>query len=334
MTSSPPLTDSAAIDAFLEGMAAELNASPHTLAAYGRDLADAATHTVRPLVACAEGDLQTYVQGLSRRGFAATTIARRHSALSGFYRFLLSEGLRETNPMAALDRPRRAKALPGVLSEDEVARVLAAAQEGQGARDEADAARTWALVSLLYASGLRVSELVSLPLGAIDATEALVRVRGKGDKERLVPLSAEAVSAVRAWMPHRLTPFQTAKGGLTARGTQVQRWLFPAATGALGHVSRQVFARILKSLALATGLDPVRVHPHALRHAFATHLLEGGADLRAVQAMLGHAQITTTEIYTHVQQGRLQQYVGLHHPLARQQGRPDSPKGGGDDGKG
>ena len=300
----PALSDPHA-DAFLEMMAASRGAARATIASYGKDLAHLAAHLRgRGLVEAGERDLRDYMRALSRAGASPATAARRRSALRQFYRFLLEEGRRGDDPSARLDAPRRGRPLPKLLSREEVEALVAAARargDGAGAR------RLVAMVELLYAAGLRVSELATLPLGAIDRSGRFLRVRGKGGKERLAPLNAMAAAAVGSYL--ELRP------AFLPDGERPSRFLFPS-RGAGGHVTAARIAQLLKELAIPAGIDPRRLSPHVLRHAFATHLLEGGADLRAVQQMLGHADISTTEVYTHVTGDRLRRIVEAHHPLA------------------
>ncbi|PZU56946.1 MAG: recombinase XerD [Brevundimonas sp.] len=291
------------IEAFLEMMAVERDASPHTLAAYARDLADAETATGGLMQADAEG-LETWFADLSRRGLSAATAARRRSAVRQFYRFALAEGWRGDDPSRRLDAPRQGRALPKVLSRDEIDRLLQAAAR----KDAAAGLRLVALVELAYASGLRVSELLALRVEAVRRDPAYLIVRGKGGKERLAPLNGAAREAVKAWL--------AARDEKRKPETPDSPWLFPS-SGRTGRLTPRRFAQLLDEAALAAGLDPARVSPHVLRHAFATHLLEGGADLRVVQTLLGHADIATTQIYTHVATDRLTQVVRQNHPLAR-----------------
>lgn len=300
------------IEAFLEMMAVERAAAINTLDAYRRDLADLdgflAGRSLAPMAA--EGrDLAAYLRSLSDAGMALRTQARRLSCLRQFYAFVHAEGWRPDDPTSRLDAPRLGRPLPKGLSEDEVMALLAAAR----ALPPTQAPMMVALLELLYATGLRVSELVGLPYSALARDPAVLVVRGKGDKERMVPLSVPAREAVRHWLPLR----QAALGAGTARGGRDKgsRWLFPG-TGKSGHLTRAGFARALLRVGLRAGIDPRRLSPHVLRHAFATHLLAHGADLRAVQEMLGHADIATTEIYTHVLEEPKLRLVQQHHPLA------------------
>ena len=306
--------DAAAIEAFLEMAAAERGLARNSIDAYRRDLACFAAHLGPSGVALAGADtasIRGFIAAQRRSGVAARTASRRLSCLRQFYRFLLTDGRRDDDPTATVDSPALPRTLPGVLSEEEVERLLAAAfpQDGTAevsSKREADGLRLRAMIELLYGSGLRVSELVSLPLHAVSAETRSLLVRGKGDKERLVPLGAPARRALDAYLAVR---------DRHLAGGAPSRWLFPS-RGASGHLTRHRLAQMLKALARDAGIEPGRVSPHALRHAFASHLLAHGADLRAVQKMLGHADIATTEIYTHVLDERLRRLVEGGHPLA------------------
>ncbi|MGK7867310.1 tyrosine recombinase [Falsiroseomonas sp. E2-1-a20] len=292
-------------EAFLEMLAAERGAARNTIAAYANDLADfSAWSTPRgltPLTADA-GALQAYLRNLTDSGLAARTAARRLSALRQFFRFLVQEGLRTDDPTERQEGPRLPASLPKPLAESEITALVEGAARLSGARGPFAVA----LVELLYSSGLRVSELVSLPSGALRPDAPLIAVRGKGNKERLVPISARARAAVLAAAEARPEPERTS------------RWLFPS-RAAGGHVTRQTIGLILKDAALAAGLDPARVSPHVLRHSFASHLLANDADLRSLQILLGHADIATTQIYTKVLEERLQRLVEDFHPLSTQE---------------
>ncbi|HEY2178543.1 MAG TPA: tyrosine recombinase [Caulobacteraceae bacterium] len=294
-------------EAFLEMMAAERGASLNTLAAYRRDLADLDGFLVARALgldtAKAE-DIEAYFIGLGARGLSPATAARRRAAVRQFYRFVLGEGWSADDPSRRVAAPRQGRPLPKVLSREEMERLIAAAGEG----GPAAGARLAAMVELAYASGLRVSELTSLTLAAVAADPAYLIVKGKGGKERLAPLGERARTAVKAYLPHRR--------GFVPKGAKESPWLFPS-RGRGGRLTPRRFAQLLAEAALAAGLDPDAVSPHVLRHAFATHLLEGGADLRVVQTLLGHADIATTQIYTHVTQERLAEVVRTRHPLAR-----------------
>ena len=290
------------IEAFLEMMAVERDASPHTLAAYRRDLEDAERETGGLMTADAEG-LEAWYADLSRRGLSAATASRRRSAARQFYRFVLAEGWRADDPSRRLEAPKRGRPLPKVLTLDEITRLIQAAGEREGAAG----LRLLALMELAYASGLRVSELLGLKVQAVRRDPAYLIVRGKGGKERLAPLNAAARAATAAWLK--------ARDAALPKGAD-NPWLFPSPTTA-GHLTTRRFAQLLDEAAIHAGIDPGRVSPHVLRHAFATHLLEGGADLRVVQTLLGHADIGTTQIYTHVATDRLSRLVNEKHPLAR-----------------
>jgi integrase/recombinase XerD len=301
-------------EAFLEMLAAERGAAANTLDAYRRDLDHFAAQLdgSAPQQATTE-QIRGYLAALAADGLSARTTARRLSALRQFFRFLLSEGDRPDDPSAAIDGPRRARPLPKVLSESEVDRLIATARE----RDGPEGLRLLAMLELLYATGLRVTELVSLPLSAVAGDPAVLLVRGKGERERLVPLGAPARAALDAYKAARAHFLPKDKDRGTGKGA-AERWLFPSRRG---HLTRHRFAQLLKRLAGDAGIDPDKVSPHVLRHAFASHLLDRGADLRSVQQMLGHADIATTQIYTHVVSGRLARLVQQHHPLARLRGQ-------------
>ena len=295
------------IETFLEMMAAERAAARNTLTAYGRDLADADAFTAargRALEQARAEDVEGYFAELGARGLSAATAARRRASVRQFFRFALEEGWREDDPSRRVDAPKKGRPLPKLLSREEVERLIAAAQ----ALPPADAARLACMVEVLYAAGLRVSELTALPLQAVARDPAYLIVRGKGGKERLAPLNGAARTAVKAYLAHRT--------GFLPRGDKANPWLFPS-SGAARRVTPRRVAQLLDAAAVRAGIDPARVSPHVLRHAFATHLLEGGADLRVVQTLLGHADIATTQIYTHVTSERLRHTVETAHPLAR-----------------
>lgn len=304
---------SAHAEAFLEMMDAERGAAINTRLAYGRDLA-AYEAFLAPLgrtpATASSDDLRLYLARLRRDGNAASSVARRLSAVRQLHRFLCEEGHRRDDPTAGIDSPRRSRSLPKTLTEAEIAALLDQAMGRPGV----EGLRLVALLEILYATGLRVSELVSLPLSALGADRRFVVVSGKGGKERLVPLGEPAQAALDAYLAERAT-FEPGPGG--------SRYLFPS-RGDSGHLTRQRFAQVLKETALGAGIDPGRVSPHVIRHAFATHLLAHGADLRAIQKMLGHADIATTQIYTHVLGDRLESLVSAHHPLAG--ARPGHPQ--------
>lgn len=303
------------IDAFLEMLSAERGAARNTLDAYERDLKDFNAFVTSKGKAVDEAttrDVRDYLEGLSAQGLSASTAARRLSALRQFHGFLFAEGIRKDDPCGSIEGPRRARPLPKTLTVGEVDALLAAARRAEDGRTHEEAvlaykrARLVCLMEVLYATGLRVSELVGLPLSAVRGEERFLAVSGKGGRERLVPLSDAARAAIDAYLPLRSMRL----------GDHVSPWLFPS-RGRQGHLTRHRFAQLLKDLAVSAGLDPTRVSPHTLRHAFASHLLANGADLRAVQQMLGHADISTTQIYTHVLDERLKDLVQTHHPLAR-----------------
>jgi integrase/recombinase XerD len=294
------------VEAFLEMMAVERDASPHTLSAYGRDLADAEVWLgdAGGLMGASQGAVEAWFADLSRRGLSAATAARRRSSVRQFYRFALGEGWRADDPSRRIDAPRQGRSLPKTLAREEIEALLAAA----GAADSAAGLRLVALVEMAYASGLRVSELLGLKVEAVRRDPAYLIVRGKGGKERLAPLNAAARAAIKAWLD--------ARDAARKPNAPDSAWLFPS-HGKTGHLTPRRFAQLLDQAALAANIDPARVSPHVLRHAFATHLLEGGADLRVVQTLLGHADISTTQIYTHVATDRLAQVVHSRHPLAK-----------------
>jgi integrase/recombinase XerD len=300
------------VEAFLEMMAAERGASRNTLAAYGADLADLAGFLAgrgKDVTSAAPEDIEAWFQGLGEKGLAPSTAARRRAAVRQFYRFALGEGWREDDPSRRVVAPKLGRPLPKVLSADEVDRLIVVAAEIEG---EAAGLRLQAMIELAYAGGLRVSELTSLPLSAVTGDPAYLIVKGKGGKERLAPLGGRARAAVKAYLPHR-------RSFLAKRGRE-NPWLFPS-RGQAGRLTPRRFAQLLEETAMAAGIDPGKVSPHVLRHAFATHLLEGGADLRVVQTLLGHSDIATTQIYTHVAQERLAEVVRTKHPLARRGNR-------------
>lgn len=286
--------DRALVDRFLDMMAAEAGSSKHTLAAYRSDLESAAA-VVPALAAASTQDLSQL--GTNWADLAPSTVARRSAALRRFFGFLVDDGLRKDDPSAALPRPRLERPLPRVLDAQEISRMFEAAED-RAASGELVAVRNLALLELLYGSGLRASELVSLPRGAVRSGQPFLMVRGKGSKERLVPVSSRAEAAVGRWL-------DIAPSG--------RPWLFPSGKT---HLSRIRLFQIVRMMAADAGIPPERVSPHVLRHAFATHLLSGGADLRVLQSLLGHADIATTQIYTHVDSARLVELVNSKHPLA------------------
>lgn len=307
MCSAATGRDFARMDAFLDMMAAERGAARNTLDAYHRDLEDFRAQTGRLADASTE-DVRAYLSDLTGRRMASSSQARKLSALRQFFRFQLAEGDRTDDPTQTIDSPKRGARLPRSLSMEDVDRLLAAARgqcdrRGLSATARRIALRTLALVELLYATGLRISELCSLPRSAGTADRPFIMVRGKGGRERLVPLNEAARQALAEY-----------RGSLSPKQAD-SAWLFPASSRS-GHMTRQAFARDLKSAALDAGLSENLVSPHVLRHAFASHLLAGGADLRSVQMLLGHADISTTQIYTHILEERMRQLVESRHPLA------------------
>lgn len=303
------MSDGARIEAFLEMMSAERGASPNTLDAYGRDLRDASDFMKGKLTKADGTRVARYSSWLAGQGLAPRSQARKLSSLRRFFRFLFEEGDRKDDPTSKLEGPKAARDIPDVLSREELSRLIDACGED---------VRLRCLVELLYGAGLRVSELVSLKIGNLprrrgnrwETTDIIVR--GKGGKDRLCPLGKPALDAIQTWLALREDSLP--KGTLKRVGAAA--YLFPS-RGKEMHLTRRRLGQMLKDLAAEAGLDPARVHPHALRHAYATHLLQGGADLRSVQTLLGHADISTTEIYTHVLQDELAELLETAHPLAR-----------------
>lgn len=300
------------IDAFLEAQAAELGAARNTRLAYGRDLADFARWVESRGGAVQDADrdmIEAYLVHCDAAGLAASTRARRLSSIRQLYRFLYEEGLRKDNPALRIRGPALGRRLPKTLDVHEVERLLEAARTA--GRTEADRARNTSLVEILYATGMRVTELVSLPVASVRGDPEAILVLGKGGRERMVPLSDKARGAIMVWLEHR----DAAEERRRAAGTPPSRFLYPSKSRE-GHLTRIRFYTLIKEIAVAGGVDPSKVTPHTLRHAFATHLLANGADLRAIQALLGHADVSTTEIYTHVIEERLKSLVLERHPLA------------------
>jgi integrase/recombinase XerD len=304
-------SDQRLVALFLDMLTAERGAQANTLASYGRDLADFTASLGRAgqsIAVAGTEDLRRYLAELARRGLRAATVARRLSAIRQLYRFLYAEGLRKDDPAAVLEGPKRTRPLPKTLTLAEVDRLLRAAAMADPAaplRARLRALRLCCLLETLYATGLRVSELVALPITAARRDARVIVVRGKGNKERMVPLNNAAKNAMANYLE------LLRQSGRDA----ASKWLFPS-FGESGHLTRQHLARELKSLATAAGLRTAQVSPHVLRHAFASHLLHNGADLRVVQSLLGHADISTTQIYTHVLEERLKSLVRDLHPLA------------------
>jgi integrase/recombinase XerD len=308
----PRASNETLIELFLDMIAAERGASRNTLDAYRRDLADFSADLGRAggsIAAANSDELRAHLGRLAKRGLAAASVARRLSAIRQLYRFLYSEGHRGDDPAAVIEGPKRGRSLPKVLSIKQVDDLLAQAREGVRAEAKSErlrAARLNCLLEVLYATGLRVSELVALPEAAARRDQRMLVIRGKGGRERLVPLNDQAKRTMTYYLALR------AEAKLDK-----SKWLFPS-FGESGHLSRQHFARELKALAGAAGLKAWQVSPHVLRHAFASHLLQNGADLRVVQTLLGHADISTTQIYTHVLEERLKSLVRDLHPLAEE----------------
>ena len=301
------------ISPFLDAQAAELNAAENTLLAYGRDLVDFADWLARQgrdFSTASRADIEAYLVALDVEGLAKSTRARRLSSIKQLYRFAYDEALRDDNPSLQIKGPGRDKKLPKTLSMEEVDRLLEHAKTH--GRSAGDRLRNACLMQLLYATGMRVSELVGLPVAAVRGDPQLLLIRGKGGKERMVPLSPPAQAALAAWLVHRDAGEESAR---LENGAAPSRFLFPS-RGKSGHLTRVRFFTLIKEIAVASGVSPEKVTPHTLRHAFATHLLENGADLRAIQTLLGHADIATTEIYTHVLDERLKRLVLDNHPLA------------------
>lgn len=297
------------IDAFLEMLVAERGAASNTIAAYRKDLSQFTVFIksikTRPTFTEVTSDqINEYLMSLSRQGRKATTLSRHLSALRQFYQFLVSEEWAAENPTVSVEAPRHHRPLPKILSEDEIATLLKIACT----QTDPEGIRLYAMLEVLYATGLRVSELTSLPYTAIDLKKPILLIKGKGNKERMVILSEPALKALHVYVQVR--PNFLAKAGV--RG---QKWLFPS-NSIDGHLTRQRFGQLLKELALAAQLDPKKLSPHVIRHAFATHLLRHGADLLAIQKLLGHADLSTTQIYTHILTDRLKELVNDHHPLA------------------
>ncbi len=298
---------------FLEAQAAEQDAARNTQLAYGRDLlafSDWLTDHGQTFATASRDNVEGYLIFCEAAGLSAATRARRLSAIRQIYRFAKEEGWRDDNPAIRITGPGASRHLPKTLSQDDMTRIVEASREfGRTPRDRC---RNLALVELLYATGMRVSELVELPVAAVRGDPRMILVKGKGDKERLVPLSSPSKVAISAWLDHRNVEDEAAR----AAGKPISKFLFPG-PGAAGHLTRQHFYLLIKDIAAAGGVDPSRVTPHTLRHAFATHLLAGGADLRVIQTLLGHADLATTEIYTHVLEDQLKELVLTRHPLAR-----------------
>lgn len=315
-----PATNELWISTFLQAQAAELGAATNTLLAYGRDLKDFASwleHGESGFNKADRDQIEAYLIDCEAQGLSRSTRARRLSAIKQLYRFAFEEGWSETNPAIQIKGPGRQKRLPKTLDVPEVDRLLQAAR--QTGRSKADRVRNTCLMEVLYATGMRVTELVSLPVSSARGDPRMLLVLGKGGKERMVPLSPPARDALAAW----LTVRDEAEDQTVEKGGQRSRFLFPS-RGKSGHLTRHRFFLLVKELAVQGGVSPEKVTPHTLRHAFATHLLANGADLRSIQTLLGHADIATTEIYTHVLDERLTELVLQHHPLSKD---PDEDRG-------
>jgi integrase/recombinase XerD len=323
----PRPTDQALIELFLDMLAAERGASANTLDAYRRDLSDFSADLARAgngIAKAASDDLRDHLAQISKRGLAPASVARRLSAIRQLYRFLYREGHRGDDPAAVIEGPKRGRALPKVLSVKQVDHLLEQARTRMSAESgpaRLRAARLACLLEVLYATGLRVSELVSLPESAARRDQRMLVIRGKGGRERLVPLNETAKRTMADYLAlcADANPEMPKSGSLKSGSLKSgkSKWLFPS-FGDSGHLTRQHFARELKTLAAAAGLRAAQVSPHVLRHAFASHLLQNGADLRVVQTLLGHADISTTQIYTHVLEERLKSLVRDLHPLAEE----------------
>lgn len=295
------------LQSFLQMLSVERNAAKRTLEAYGQDLLDLQTRagvTSQGLLTLTETDIAQFFQSLDARGLASSTLQRKRAAVRQFYRFCVTEALVDSDPSRKIPAARKGQSLPKTLSREDIEALIAAA----GLKDAHQAVRLQCLIEIAYASGMRISEIVSLRLDAVQKDPAFLIITGKGGVERLVPLNPSARAAIREYLEIRplfLSP-----------GDKANPFLF-ASRGADGHLTRRRVGQLLDEAALAAGIDPARVSPHVLRHAFATHLLEGGADLRVVQTLLGHADISTTQIYTHVAGARLKAVVEQHHPLSK-----------------
>lgn len=300
-----------AVDSFLDMMSAERGASPHTLSAYERDLMDlsaALRSAGQSLQTAGTGHIEAVLARWAKKGIAPSTAGRKLSAIKQFYLFLQTENLRADNPAHHMKGPKRGRPLPKILSEADVDALFEAAERDMSPKG----IRMQCLLEILYAGGLRVQELVSLRTAQTKRRDSCMVIMGKGDRERLVPLTEAAVSAITAWKKIRKT---TMPESLKAQ-ERAEAFLFPSRSKD-GHLSRERFAQMLKDLAILAGLEPSKISPHVLRHAFATHLLARGADLRSVQKLLGHADISTTQIYTHVLDERMRALVYDMHPLAK-----------------
>lgn len=308
------MNDRDAIDGFLEMMSAERAASDNTLDAYRRDLIDLSAMTKGGAISAKTATLERCLSGFERAGLAASTAARKLSAMKQFYKFLQVDGIRKDNPAMHLRGPKLGRPLPKILTEDDVDALFKAAEVDTSPKG----LRLLCQLEILYAGGLRVSELVSLTTIKTKRRDKCLMIKGKGGRERIVPLTGAALRAIASWLAVRKTTLPAGEGGKT----RAAPYLFPS-RGKSGHMTRERFAQSLKQLAIDAGLPPSQVSPHVLRHAFATHLLARGADLRSVQKLLGHADISTTQIYTHVLDERLKELVLTSHPLAEKQTSKD-----------
>jgi integrase/recombinase XerD len=305
------------VERFLDMLSAERGASVNTLDAYSRDLAHFSSFVHkrdRSLDAATTEDITNFITQMVEEGLAASSRARRLSALKQFYRFLVSEGVRPDDPASMVGGPKRDAALPKTLTVDEVDQLLGAARRKVAesrSTQRAKALRLYCLLEILYATGMRVSELVALPRTALVGDDRTLTITGKGGRQRMVPLNSAAQEALMLYIQELDTPVSKEAGRDEGRS----QWLFPS-WGQQGYLTRQRLAQELKALARDAGVEPSRISPHVLRHAFASHLIERGADLRSVQKLLGHADITTTQVYTHIREGHLRKVVQEHHPLS------------------
>ena len=298
------------IESFLESLLAERGVSANTITAYRQDLSAFKEFLKADITDANKQAFKDYLKHLNKQGIKASSQARKLSALKQFYKFLMQDGMRSDNPAESLSSPKLSRPLPKILSEAEALSLMLAA----GKLDGPDGTRLLCLVELLYAGGLRVTELVSLKLADISQDMEILHLTGKGNKQRIVPIAPTAKQALLDYLPYRESFIAVGK---------TSPYLFPSKRAKEGYLTRQRFGQVLKDLAITAGIDPSRLSPHVLRHAFATHMVAGGADLRSVQKMLGHADIATTQIYTHVQDDRLTEVLLSHHPLAKKPQKPE-----------
>jgi len=311
------VSDQIRINQFLEMLGAERGASKNTLESYARDLNHLSENTPVHLGDITRDHVRAYLALLQKNDLAPRTQARKLSSLRQFFRFSYGEGLRPDNPMLGIDSPKTGQSLPKLLSEDQVNKLLKQVEKQLEKKPGLKSLRLRALIEVLYATGLRVTELVSLPLAAVRSGQPYIFVRGKGGKERLVPMNDRAIRALRAYIAAmRPVPGKDKTSKTNNKTNKKSKWLFPS-RGVKGHLTRHRFAQLLKEIGGEAGILPSQLSPHVLRHAFATHLLSHGADLRAVQKMLGHSDITTTQIYTHILEERLKLLVQKKHPLSK-----------------